>query len=167
MKCDICHENNAVIFVRQVTNSSTKELYLCADCAEKKGITENTSNEKFSLGGLLGNIISNQNDEKNKVCSVCGRKFLHIQKEKTVGCAECYNVFSNEIKDILKGMGVTKKYSGDLPNRLPHFKSSLTDRAMLQEKLQKAIQEENYEKAAVYRDKLKMLDKQSIEEAIE
>jgi protein arginine kinase activator len=64
-------------------------------------------------------------------------------------------------------MGITKNYTGTLPNRLENFKSSLNDRVVLQEKLQKAIQEENYEKAAVYRDKLKMLDNQSIEEVSE
>ncbi len=167
MKCDVCHEKDAVIFVRQVTNSSTKELYLCADCAEKKGITENSSNANFTLGGLLGNLLGNQKSEKNKVCPTCGRKFLHIQKEKTVGCPECYTVFKDELREILKGMGVTKSYSGSLPNRLENFKSSLTDRVMLQEKLQCAIQEENYEKAAIYRDKLKMLENSSIEEVTE
>jgi protein arginine kinase activator len=54
-----------------------------------------------------------------------------------------------------------------LPNQIANFTSSLNDRVALQEKLNKAIQEENYEKAAVYRDKLKMLENQSIEEASE
>ena len=43
----------------------------------------------------------------------------------------------------------------------------LNDRVALQEKLNKAIQEENYEKAAVYRDKLKLLENQSIQEVNE
>ena len=167
MKCDMCKENDAVIFVRQVSNSSIKELYLCASCAEKKGIKENNSKGDFNLSGLLGNLLDNKNNEKNKVCPACGRKFLHIQKEKSVGCSECYNVFKNEIIEILKGFGVTKSYSGSLPNRLENFKSTLTDRAILQQKLQNAIQEENYEKAAIYRDKLKMLDTQSIQEVSE
>lgn len=167
MKCDICNENDAVIFVRQVTNSSERELYLCASCAQKRGISGNNSNIDFNLSGLLENMLNNQASEKNKVCPVCGRKFLHIQKEKSVGCAECYNVFRNEIREILKGMGISKNYTGSLPNRLANFKSSLNDRVILQEKLQKAIQNEDYEKAAIYRDKLKMLDNQSIEEATE
>ena len=105
---------------------------------------------------------------QNKIATIKQKKaYQIILKEKTVGCAECYNVFKKEITEILKGLGVTKSYTGSLPNRIENFKSSLTDRALLQEKLQNAIQEENYEKAAVYRDKLKMLDNPSIEEASE
>ncbi len=167
MKCDICKENDAIIFVRQVINSSTRELYLCASCAEKRGISENGTKIDFNLSGLLGNLINDHKDSKNTVCPVCGKKLQLILKEKTVGCSECYNVFQNEIKDILKGLGVARMYSGELPNQLSNFKSSLTDRVALQEKLKKAIQEENYEKAAIYRDKLKMLEIQSIEEASE
>ena len=102
-------------------HSSIKELYLCASCAEKKGIKENNSKGDFNLSGLLGNLLDDKNNEKNKVCPACGRKFLHIQKEKSVGCSECYNVFKNEIIEILKGFGVTKSYSGSLPNRLENF----------------------------------------------
>lgn len=165
MKCDFCHENDAIIFVRQVTNNSTKELYLCAECAEKRGISESSSKMDLNFSGLLGDLIGKQREERNKVCPTCGCRLQIILKEKTVGCAECYNVFKKEITEILKGLGVTKSYTGSLPNRIENFKSSLTDRALLQEKLQNAIQEENYEKAAVYRDKLKMLDNPSIEEA--
>ena len=75
--------------------------------------------------------------------------------------------FTDDIKGILKGFGVTRSYTGSLPNQIANFTSSLNDRVALQEKLNKAIQEENYEKAAVYRDKLKLLENQSIEEASE
>lgn len=167
MKCDICKENDAIIFVRQVINSTTRELYLCASCAEKRGISEDGSKIDFNLSGLLGNLINERNDSKNKVCPVCGKKLQTILKEKTVGCSECYNVFHDDIKGILKGFGVTRSYTGSLPNQIANFKSSLNDRVALQEKLNKAIQEENYEKAAVYRDKLKLLENQSIQEVNE
>ena len=71
MKCDICKENDAIIFVRQVINSTTRELYLCASCAEKRGISEDGSKLDFNLSGLLGNLINERNDSKNKVCPVC------------------------------------------------------------------------------------------------
>ena len=49
-----------------------------------------------------------------------------------------------------------------MPSRLRSFRSRLTDRMDLQAKLEDSIKSENYEKAAMYRDFLRALEKQSV-----
>ena len=49
-----------------------------------------------------------------------------------------------------------------MPQRLSTFRSVLTDRIMLQNKLNAAVEDENYEKAAMYRDYLKALEKKAV-----
>lgn len=49
-----------------------------------------------------------------------------------------------------------------MPNYVKGFRSVLTDRILLQSKLEESIEKEDYEKAAVYRDYLKALEKTSV-----
>lgn len=162
MKCDICHENDAILFVRQEVSGSVTEMHLCSECASKKGLLSNATKTGLSLEGLLTGLV--KNNRENKSCPCCGKKLSQIKKQKKAGCPECYNVFKNEIKEILQSMGITQKYTGSIPNVVPGYKDNLTYRILLQDKLQKAIQNEDYEKAAVYRDQLKLLDKESVQE---
>lgn len=164
MKCDICHEKQAVIFVRQMTGQTSLELHLCADCARERGFSATDSKLELSLSGLLSGIVDNQSllNSKNRACPVCGKSLKDIIDNKKAGCPECYINFTKEIMAQLKLDGIESSYTGSLPQQLAHFKSSLTDRMLLQSKLEKAIHEEDYEKAAVYRDRLRVLEKSSV-----
>ena len=75
-------------------------------------------------------------------------------------CILC-EIFKSEIFSILKSHGIEGTYHGGLPKKLAHFRSVLTDRMMYQEKLAEAVAVEDYEKAAVYRDRLKALETRS------
>ena len=46
-----------------------------------------------------------------------------------------------------------------MPDRLANSNSVLVNRMQLKEKLEQSVAQEEYEKAAMYRDRLKMLDK--------
>ena len=164
MKCDICHEKQAVIFVRQMTGQSVLELHLCVDCARERGFSASDSKLELSLSGLLSGIVDNQSllNSKNRACPVCGRTLKDIIEHRKAGCPECYINFTKEIASQLRLEGIEPNYTGSLPQQLAHFKSSLTDRMILQTKLEKAIYEEDYEKAAVYRDRLRVLEKASV-----
>ena len=87
---------------------------------------------------------------------------LFRSRSLQAGCPECYAVFKNEISDLLKKQGVTAGYTGSMPRRLAKFKSVLTDRIQIQAKLEESLKKEDYEKAAVYRDYLKALEKQPV-----
>ena len=98
-----------------------------------------------------------------KVCSVCGNSFNQIIKEKFFGCPECYYTFEDEIKEIFSSYNINEIYSGSLPKRLKGYKSNLVSRVDTQLKLEEAIKNEEYEKAALYRDYLNVLNSQKIE----
>lgn len=93
-----------------------------------------------------------------KSCSVCGKSIKDIEKTQMLGCPECYFAFQNEIKKIFKNFGITEKYKGSLPKNIKGFESNLVTRVNIQLKLDEAIEKEEYEKAAFYRDYLRVLD---------
>ena len=79
--------------------------------------------------------------------------------------AECYSTFSQEIHEMLRNFGVQQNYTGMLPRRLASFRNTLTDRMDIQLKLEESVRNEDYEKAAVYRDFLHALEKGSVSDA--
>ncbi|MDR2897851.1 MAG: UvrB/UvrC motif-containing protein [Spirochaetaceae bacterium] len=168
MKCDICGTREAVLFIQETTKSSSVELHLCTACAKERGIM--TGDEKkqkieFSLGHILSGMFTNGKEKQPELqqnCPGCGLTLPDIRKKRGAGCPECYTTFKAEILGILRSTGAAPAYTGSLPKKLAHFQSRLTDRMTLQTRLQTAISAENYEMAALYRDRLRILDEGTI-----
>lgn len=97
-----------------------------------------------------------------KVCSVCGSTFDQIAKSQLIGCPECYYTFEDEFKETLRSHNITESYKGSLPKRLKGYKSTLVNRVEMQLRLEEAIASEEYEKAALYRDYLKVLNSRKV-----
>ena len=93
-----------------------------------------------------------------KTCSVCGSTLDDIVKNKSIGCPECYYTFEEEFKNALTQFDVKSEYKGSLPKRLKGYRSVLVDKMTMQIKLDEAVAAEEYEKAALYRDYLKVLN---------
>ena len=158
MKCDVCKINDAVIFLQEVRGTQKKELHLCLECAKAKGIPTPNPGEKFDPEKLsLEKIISAMSEKKS--CKVCGRSLDDIKRYRSVGCPACFSNFTSEIKALLKKDGEEKTYCGSFPRHVSDGRSVLQDRIILQEKLEESVAKEDFEKAAIYRDKIKELDK--------
>ncbi len=160
MKCDICGEREAVLFVQQVSESASIEVHLCAECAKERGLSASGDKVELSLGSLVSELFGGQNssEKQKRVCPCCGTDVEDVKKSRKAGCPECYTAFRQEISAVFREAGIEAPYTGTLPKRLAGFRSVLTDRMELQVKLEKAVCAEEYEKAAVYRDRLKALE---------
>lgn len=166
MICDFCHERNAVIFLEQVSNDGQKrKINLCMECAIERGISPDPKSIENSIGDLfkeLASVSKKFQQDNSRVCPVCGISIGEIRKTKKAGCPECYSIFKEDIQKILTSKGISGKYTGSMPKRLSSFRSVLTDRIALQNKLNDAVAREDYEKAAMYRDFLKALEKKAV-----
>jgi len=168
MICSLCHKNDAVIFVEQTNVAAPrKKMNVCLVCASKFGISPDTRTVGNNLSALFDAFVrhtSASNNEKkspdkSKLCPVCGISLFQIKNNRKAGCSECYSIFKNEIDVILQNLGADSRYKGSMPKRIRNFNSVLTTRIAIQEKLEESLKEENYEKAAVYRDYLRALEK--------
>ncbi len=166
MLCDFCREREAVIFLEQMTSTGQKrKINMCAECAMERGISPDTKNIESSIGDLfkeLATITKKLQKENSRMCPVCGSSIGEIKKSGKVGCPECYSIFKDDIHQYLVGKGVKGVYTGTMPARLASMRSVLNDRIILQNKLSAAIQNEEYEKAAMYRDYLRALEKNPV-----
>lgn len=167
MICSICQENEAVLFIEQSNVTPPKKLNICLECARQYGITPDSKSFGRSVSALFEAFLSvkskdgeeARSPDGKKLCPVCGTSLFRIKRSRKAGCPECYEVFRGEISDILKNIGVTSAYTGSRPLRIRNFNSVITKRLAIQGKLEESLRNEDYEKAAVYRDYLRALEK--------
>ena len=160
MICDLCKKNEATIFIEQSSINGTKKIALCVECAKLKGYSENSKQISSDFNLFLDSVFGRS--DKNLVCPVCGTSLNKILQFFCAGCPECYNIFKNEITDLLKKKQVYGEYKGSMPKRISSYKSVLQDRIEIKKKLEIAIKDEDYEKAAFYRDYLNAIDSKPV-----
>lgn len=171
MVCDFCHEREAVIYMEQAAaDGQRRKIHICLECALERGISPDPKSIESSIGSLfkeLAEISKKIAEDGSKCCPVCGTSLGEIKKNGTAGCPECYAIFKNDIRKILENNGVKELFKGTMPSRLSTVRSVLTDRIILQNRLNSALEKEDYEKAAMYRDYLKILEKNPVSRAEE
>ncbi len=159
MICDMCKLNEAKISVEQVADGVTKNIYLCPACSQRLGCGMFSKTIDISITKILE---ANDNDDgrKSDQCPVCGLSFREIESKKMMGCPECFSFFKAEIMEILGKKKKNLKYSGfitDEQSSETFFETHSSEE--LHEELKKAVETEDYERAAALRDEIKALEK--------
>ncbi len=171
MLCDICHENEATIHITEIINDEAKELHVCQQCAEAESIKMQQS---FGIADLLSGLMEFPGlvDDKEQAlkCPACGMTYNDFKKMGRLGCSECYDAFKKVLLPLIKNIHGSTNHVGKEPPRVTATERQIKkmkviskkDRVIeLREKLQKAIQNEEYEEAAALRDRIKALEKEN------
>ena len=165
MICEICGEKEAVVHIQQIVGEDVFELHLCESCAQEKGISTKEDKIEFSISEILTGLLKTEEltgkDLKSLQCSQCGKKYGEFKKEGKLGCVECYNTFSTEIRSIVKSMCGNVRHKGKYPAKLKMYKTLLIDKERVKQKLKEAVTKENYEEAACLRDRILEIERAS------
>jgi len=161
MLCDICGKNPATVHLTEIIDDQITELHLCEKCAREKS---SHMEQQFGLADLLaglaefGSIKEKEGVIKIK-CSNCGLGFEDFKKIGRLGCGECYVAFKRYLGPLLKRIHGSSQHVGKSPLKpvkTIHKRSGLEE---LRYKLNMAIEQEEFEKAAKIRDQIKELEK--------
>ncbi len=160
MLCEKCGKNNATTHIRSVVNGVVTEKNLCGYCAASEGYTNLQNNSLAQmLSSMFGDVLAVNSKAAAVRCSCCNATFSDIAESGKVGCPECYKTFYNELLPYLKRVHGSTKHAGKIPNRAPLAVTVSEDTVeSLRLKLNQLVREENYEEAAVIRDKIKKLE---------
>jgi len=167
MNCELCGKEKAVVRIRQIIGNESKEMRLCETCAREKGILGNEGGVGEGVAWLLQGLFEKipSKSAHAVTCPVCGTRFRDVRESGRVGCSQCYMTFTKELRRLFKSEGAAKLHKGKLPNRVLSYKIFFIDRENLKISLKAAIENEDYEKAAVLRDKIRQIDRISGTEA--
>ena len=95
MLCDLCGENEAVLFIEQTNANTKRKLNLCFECAKLHGVSPDSKTIGRSLAmlfdSLLGRAKSQGKKEDDRLCPVCGISVNEIKMTRKAGCPECYS----------------------------------------------------------------------------
>jgi len=157
MLCCICKEKEATVHLTQIAGDKMQKVDLCEECAKTKGVNDPTG---FSLADLLLGLGASQEIEQagggaGLKCPACNFTQADFKKAGRLGCAACYETFAEPLQGLLKTMHKGTRHVGKVPESLRQSRD-LSDRLkQLQKKLASAIENEDFEQAAVLRDEIK------------
>ena len=170
MLCDVCQKNEATIHIKEFQNGKIRTTHLCQECAaerEKQGelgaFGFNLAEMLFNIGQAVENSAANAPivpEVKETVCPVCGWTSAKIKRSGgRLGCSECYRTFAPLIQEAIERAQAGTVHLGKRP--ASHSGKSHLSLKLEIEKYQKELQEhikrEEYEAAAVCRDKIQQL----------
>jgi protein arginine kinase activator len=154
MKCESCHKAEATVQVKQVADGMVKEVFLCAECAENSGLKSPSAVADFLFGFSGSKSASEPVSDENKRCPSCSMSLSEFNKHSRPGCENCYETFAVELLPMIDDMHRAVKHIGKAPAR----ESSGAEIEKLKAELIKAVQEQAFEDAAQFRDRIKALE---------
>ncbi|MDE2028762.1 MAG: UvrB/UvrC motif-containing protein [Candidatus Omnitrophica bacterium] len=172
MTCDICGKKKATVHLTEIVDDQMSEMHLCEECARQKS---SQMEQQFGLADLLAGLAdpgkaAAKESEKNVLkCSRCALLYEDFRKFGRLGCSECYTSFKEHLTGLLRKIHGSNKYLGKTPGasqesggkglaEKPVALLPSDDLLDLKQQLKTAIAAEDFEKAAIIRDKIRNLE---------
>ena len=159
MKCDKCGAPS-VYHSTYIINGVSQSTRLCRDCAIKEGVFTNQKTNLFDdLFSSFSDLLGYEKVE-NIVCPVCKTSLKEFKSTAKLGCANCYEAFREEIKNVVKRIAPFEKHNEEVIKTKP-TKQKLTKAeqiALLREDMKLAVSEERYEDAAKIKKQITKLE---------
>lgn len=162
MLCQNCKINEASSHIHSVVNGVVRDMYLCSDCAAKMHGKALNHDDIFDL--LSSFLSSGKPSVSDTVrCECCGTSYESIAKTGRVGCGNCYKTFGRQLEPALLRIHGRTSHVGKRATKFAPAEDNAPEAVdkkeveitKLQSELETAIKNEEYEKAAVIRDKIK------------
>ena len=176
MMCEECGERAATFHLTTISGGEKVEKNLCPNCMAK--YQKKLPGIDFgNLAGMLAGIMnaaakpqmkkSEAQGEKEEIpaasglaCPHCGTPYESFQKTGMLGCAHCYEAFAEPLEQMLHRIHGNVQHTGKVPSGVKSDVSVRLKIDRLKQQLGKAIADEAYEDAAVYRDQIRALKQQ-------
>lgn len=169
MMCQNCKQALATVHLTKVINNDKTEMHLCSACAAKQGEFEMFSGPQVFFSNLLSGLLQNQSPfvqigskEEQNVCKSCGCTYKSFSDTSFLGCDECYTSFGDRIKPIIGQIHGHVSHVGKVPKRAGKSFRVRQELDNMKRRLSEHIAAEEYEQAAILRDKIKRMEKSAL-----
>lgn len=162
MLCQICGKNPATVHFTEIHDQKMSEIHVCAGCAEEKGLQ--ASNPKsFDIAELIAGMVDTMtNTEEERVgkvqCPRCGLHYSSFKETGRLGCSECYTAFQFQLRPLLRRIHGDTRHKGKTPARDGEGVSRSRQVQRLHDELRRAVEREEFERAAELRDEIRRLE---------
>ncbi|MDD5707725.1 MAG: UvrB/UvrC motif-containing protein [Kiritimatiellae bacterium] len=151
MKCELCHQADAEVAIKQAADGQVRELFVCQACARQ---AHGQSPENLLVELLFGAAFNSGAAEPTESrCPVCGFSRKEYRKRSRLGCAACYEHFARELAPVLRDMHRGSQHAG----KVPHREHAAVETERIENDLRQAVETQRFEEAARLRDRLRAL----------
>jgi protein arginine kinase activator len=164
MKCERCNKT-ATVHETEIQSGKKIERHLCEQCAREAQAIPGKPHTP--INELLTNFVlahSGLTKETNTTCPQCGMNWAEFRQSGLLGCEHDYAFYDKDLTPLLQRAheGATH-HLGKVPTRkggssVP-VKRQL-DVARLRKELARAVESEDYERAAKIRDQIRQAEGQ-------
>jgi len=162
MVCENCGSTDAVVHLTQIVNNEMSTHHLCEKCAAEKGLESTPETTNMPLMDVIAQMTQDtvqESEPSESECSFCGLTFDGFRQTGRLGCPHCYETFSDHLPRLLRRIHGSTKHVGKvyLP---PDPSASEMEKRLegLRRKLERAVQSEDFERAAELRDQIRDLE---------
>lgn len=153
----------ATVHFTKIVNNKKMEMYLCEVCASEKNlgfsIPMDVSNFFHGFTGIPAEFAYTKGErQQDDVCKGCGMSYDEFRKTGKMGCSKCYDVYGRRMGPLLKRIHGSVAHTGKAPKKIAHTAQLSSELGKLKRELEAAVQREDYEKAAVLRDKIRDIE---------
>lgn len=161
MLCDHCGQNEAIIHLTQIVENQMSTFHLCEACAAEKGLQPGVEPGNFPLSDFLAQVgkAPTEGGGPNGPCAYCGLRLEEFRKSGRLGCSHCYVTFESNLRTLLRRLHGGTQHVGKvyLPPD-PTLAEQQERLAGLRRKLSRAVEREDFERAAQIRDMIRTLE---------
>jgi len=159
MLCERCKKNEAVYNITKIIYNKKVDLHICEQCARELGEISSPLSFQNIISELMGYTNKPHEVEKHYDlrCSNCGTYYSEFKTGGLLGCSECYHSFGGSLDPVLKKVQGSVKHVGKIPRSRGNTRTDRNWFDGLQIRLQKALENEEYEVAAKIRDEIKIM----------
>lgn len=163
MLCQKCGKNPATTHVKRTVGGKTTEYHLCAACAAEQGFGQTFSHmlDGFSLGDFWGSLFAEPvlpTVTDSVRCEGCGKSFREIASSGRAGCPSCYTTFYDRLLPSIQRIHGKTGHVGKVPSAAGGEVRRAQEVEELRRQLNNAIANQEYEKCAGLRDRIRELE---------
>ena len=158
MLCTKCNQRPANVTFIQTINGVKTQYHLCEQCAGQSGITSNAMFPPVQFDNLYTGFLPQA--QTANVCPTCHLSFDEFSRSGKFGCEDCYDQFGASLPALMQRLHGATHHIVPAPKVQDQAQSqpqTQTSLEQLQLQLQQAVAAEDYETAAVLRDKIKQI----------
>lgn len=178
MLCEKCGIREANIKYTEVYGGVKTEHNLCAQCAKEMDLGAYSAllEGEFPLGKFLSSLLgltdtaASPTPAQEVICPTCRTTYEEFIKNSRFGCADCYHVFDPLIRGKIRKLQENSAHTGKQPRMRSQrqAETAVSSRGELEftpkeqlrqldRRLKAALEAEDYEEAALCRDKIRAL----------
>ena len=171
MKCVKCSKRRATVKMVRIVGGKAHSFHLCEQCAaEISPYQQQTLSLQEAIEKVLAQLVQKQQQEAEAEqgdepdgpqCPSCGTTSAAYRKSFLLGCPQCYAAFEDILEAQLRRLHGSTRHVGRSPQSRPAVESrdsATPTLETLKDQLASAVSNQDFEKAAELRDRIRSLE---------